>query len=346
MNRIIIIILLLLTIMANKGFSQRPFVTNQYVYDLYLMNPADAGSNRNCYLVEAFYQRQWFGTDNAPTTQLLSFQAPLPHNAGSGTYIFNDRNGYNTKMGFQQSISVDVILRKNRKGFTSLAFGLSAFIEQAALDMSEFSGGDPAVDPVISGGRESGTGFNLNTGFILKINQYKIGASATNILENNNPFFDGETEPSLPPYFHSFASTVFKYPNRELYIEPGVYYQLNSLNDKRFDMNLRLQMPTMSDDLSFWGLIAYRRSMDHTLGKDLGLALTAGIIYKSFNLGIEHQYGLTSAQTNYGSYMKVVLGYRFCSDKSKAAIPCSAAGLSGIGSGELQKPAKKGLFRK
>jgi type IX secretion system PorP/SprF family membrane protein len=310
------------------------------------MNPADAGSNRNCFLAEAFYQRQWYGTDDAPTTQLLSFQAPLPHAAGSGTYIFNDRNGYNTKMGFQQSISVDIILRKNRKGFTSLAFGLSALVEQAALDMSEFSSSDAAVDPAISGGVESGTGFNLNTGLILKINQYKIGASVTNILENNNPFYEGESEPSLPPYFHAFASSVFKYPNRELYIEPVFYYQINTLNDKRLEMNLRLQMPTLSNDLSFWGLIAYRRTMDHDYGKDLGMALTAGVLYKSFNFGIEHQYGLTSAQTNYGSYMKVVLGYRFCTDKSKAAIPCSAAGLSGIGSGELHKPARKGLFRK
>lgn len=345
MNKTLIILAIILGLTATKGFAQRTFVSNQYVYNFYLMNPADAGSNRNCYLIDGIYQKQWFGTDLAPTTQLLSFQAHMPKNTGSGTYIFNDRNGNNARMGFQQSLSVDVILRENRSGFTSLAFGLSGLVEQASVDMSRFTGGDGAIDPVGSGGIESGVGFNLNTGLILKINQYKIGGSATNILPNNNPFFDNEEEPELAPYFHSFVSSVYKLTDRELYLEPMVYYRFNAENDTRLDLNIKLQFPTLSEDLAFWGLVAYRRSMDHKIGKDLGLALTAGILYKGFNLGVEHQYGLTSAQTHYGSYMKLVVGYRICSDKSKAAIPCSAAGLSGIGAGELHRP-KKGLFKR
>lgn len=345
MNKTIILLLAIFLVPLSKGFAQRAFVSNQYVYDLFLMNPADAGSNRNCIKIGGIYQKQWFGTDLAPTTQLLSFQAPLPKNTGSGTYIYNDRNGNNSKMGFQQTFSVDVILRENRSGFTSLAFGLSGMVEQASVNMSNFTGGDGAIDPAIAGGKENGVGFNMNTGLILKINQYKIGGSVSNILPNNNPFFDNIEEPELKPYYHGFASSVYKLPQVDFFIEPMVYYRFNSENDTRLDLNLKLQIPTFSEDLSFWGLVAYRRNMDHKFGKDLGLALTAGVLYKGINLGIEHQYGLTSAQTHYGSYMKLVLGYRICSDKSKAAIPCSAAGLSGIGAGEIKRP-KRGLFKR
>lgn len=344
MNKTIILLLIIFVVPITKGLAQRDFISNQYIYDLYLMNPADAGSNRNCIRIGGIYQKQWFGTDLAPTTQLLSLQTPMAKNTGSGTHIYNDRNGNNTKMGFQQSFSVDVILRENRSGYTSLAFGLSGLIEQASVDMSNFTGGDGAIDPVVSGGKESGFGFNMNTGLILKINQYKIGGSITNILPNNNPFYDKVEEPELKPYYHGFASSVYKMPQLELYLEPIVYYRFNSENDSRLDLNLKLQIPTFSEDLSFWGLVAYRRDVDDKFGKDLGLALAAGVLYKGFNLGVEHQYGLTSAQTHYGSYMKLVFGYRICSDKRNAAIPCSAAGLSGIGSGEIKRP-KRGLFK-
>jgi hypothetical protein len=69
--------LLLFLCISYNATSQRSFITNQYNYDLFLMNPADAGSNRNCYVVGGVYQRQWFGTDMAPTTQLLSFSGSV-----------------------------------------------------------------------------------------------------------------------------------------------------------------------------------------------------------------------------------------------------------------------------
>lgn len=338
MNKIKLVVILFLALFSINSYSQQAFILNEYIYNLFFMNPADAGSNRNCYVLNGMYQKQWFGTDLAPTNQLLSFQAFLPKNLGSGTYIFNDENGNNQRIGLQQSISIDVVLAENRRNFSSIAFGLSASVEQASVNTSNLTGNTTILDPVITGGIHNGYGLNMNAGLIYKFNQYKIGASVTNLLPNNNPFFQNDEEAQIKPQFHNFASTVFKYPERELYIEPIVYYRLNQNKDSRLDLNLKLQVPTMSDDLSFWGLIAYRRSMDEAFGKDLGIAFTVGAIYKGFNLGIEHQYGLTGAQKYYGSYMKLVLGYKFCKDNKHKAIPCSAAGLTGIGAGELQRP--------
>ncbi len=331
------LLVLLLGLIPLSALSQRAFISNHYIYDMFLMNPADAGSNRKCYVLGGMYNQQWIGTDLAPTTQLLSFQAYMPKNTGSGTYIYNDRNGNNNRIGLQQSISVDVILRENRKGFTSIAFGLSALVEQASLRTSNFIGDGIDIDPVITGGNHNGVGFNMNAGLILKIDQYKIGASVTNLLPNNNPFFQNDEEAEIKPYTHAFASSVYKYPGRELYLEPIVYFRHYSNNDSRLDVNLKAQLPTMSEDFSFWGLIGYRRSMDQKAGKDLGIAATIGFLYKGINLGFEHEYGLTGAQSHYGSYMKLILGYKFCQSGKHKAIPCSAAGLSGIGSGELHR---------
>lgn len=311
-----------LFLISNSLSGQKYFITNQYVYDLFMINPADAGNNNNCITFNGFYQKQWFGVDLAPTTQLLSFQAPLVHNVGSGTYIFNDRNGNFNRMGLQQSFSVEVKLRENRYGNTSLHFGLSAFFEQSSIDYSGFSE-DAGIDPIITGNRESGMGFNANSGLMLQVNNYHIGVAASNIFSQNNPMYKSDWEPKTGPDIHAHAGTSWKVPDREIYVEPLFYYRQNSLENTRFDANLKLYMPTLDPNYAFWGILAYRRSMDEQLGRDLGLATTVGVDYKSFSFGIEHQLGLTAAQKQFGSAFIVVAGYRICAGNKKGAFPCS-----------------------
>ncbi|WP_234408597.1 type IX secretion system membrane protein PorP/SprF [Marinilabilia salmonicolor] len=136
-----LVLSLCLLIISLNALGQNYFITNQYAYDLFLVNPADAGNNSECITFNGFYQKQWFGVDLAPTTQLFAFQAPLMNNLGSGTYVFNDRNGNYNRMGLQQSFSVEIKLRENRNGFTSLHFGLSAIINHTSLDYGNFTDG-------------------------------------------------------------------------------------------------------------------------------------------------------------------------------------------------------------
>ncbi len=326
-------------------FGQKYFVTNQYVYDLFLMNPSAAGFNRNCVSINGFYQRQWFGTDLAPTTQLLALQLPAGKNVGSGTYLYNDRNGNNKKLSVMQAFSVEIKLRENRRGNTSLVFGLAALLEQASIDQSSFEGAI-GVDPVINGASESGFGYNANTGLMLRINQYHIGGSVTNILPQNNPMYDSEWEPKLSRDIHLHAGTSFKYPGRDIWFEPLVYYRQNSLEDSRLDINMKIDVPTFNEDFSLWGIVSYRRALDSEFGMSLGAATTIGMNYKGFNVGIEHQLGLTSAQSQFGSAFMLVAGYNFCAGKRTRSLPCSERDQ--MLSLELeQAPRKKpGLFRR
>lgn len=341
-NRIIYI--LFFYIFSFTTYGQRYFVSNQYVYDMFLMNPADAGSERECYILNGYFQKQWFGVDLAPTYQMLTFQAPLKSNVGSGTYLFNDRNGNNKKLGFQQSFSVEVKLRENRRGTTTLAFGLSAYLEQASVDQSAFTGG-AGTDPTINGGVESGMGFNANTGMILRINKFHLGASVTNILPQNNPMYENELEPSLPADIHLHTGYTFKVPDRDLFLEPLVYYRRNSLSNSRMDINVKATMPTPEPDFTIWGVLAYRRTMDYNFGKDLGMATTAGIIYKGFSIGLEYQHGLTSAQKHLGSSFLMVAGYRFCGSDRARRIPCRNRDIDTMMLDNNTPQRKKGFLR-
>lgn len=334
--------ILFLLLLSLSAFGQQYYVTNQYIYDLFLMNPADAGSNRQCMTLNGYFQKQWFGTDLAPTTQMVTFQAPLKSNVGSGTYLFNDRNGHNKKLGFQQSFSVSVILNKSRRNLTTLSFGLSAYLEQASVDQASFTGG-VGSDPVITGGVESGMGFNANTGMILHINNFHLGAAVSNILPQNNPMYDNEWEPKHPADFHLHTGIAFKIPDRELYLEPMVYYRRNSMANSRMDLNVKATLPTPDPDFTLWGLLAYRRTMDSQMGKDLGMATTVGAVYKSFSLGLEYQHGLTSAQKHYGSALMLVAGFRFCNGNKVHAIPCKDKDIDTLML-EPATPKKKGFL--
>lgn len=315
--------LVALLIYTPKGYSQKHYITNQYVYDLYLMNPAAAAFYKDCFIANAYVQKQWFGTDGSPSTQILSAQAALNENLGSGTYIYNDQNGNFKEMGLQQTFSYEVLVSENSrsKGFTKLRFGVSLDLERSSLSYNDLSAGSQ-LDPAIVGGNESGWGFNANTGVILLINRFHTGFSLTNLISQPNTMFESELEPKTPLDMHFYAGSTFKVSDIELFIEPMIYYRRNTNVESRMDVNVKLTMPTLDDNLSFWGLLAYRRTMDKDAGVDLASAVTMGAVYRRINLGLEYQFGLTSAQQNYGSYFQLILGYRFCRDRFKGAIEC------------------------
>jgi len=301
---------------------QKYYLTNQYVYDLFQMNPSAAAYQKNCITANGFYQKQWFGTELAPTTQILSIQMPVTGHLGSGTYLYNDRNGFHKEMGLNQAFSYEILLLKKRNKLMTLSFGLAFVLEQTSLDMSSFTEG-AVMDPIIIGTGESGFGFNASSGALLKYNEMHLGISFTNILPENNRMYRSAFEPARVMDMHIHAGGSFKVADRDLYLEPLFMFRKNSLTDSRMDVNLKAYLPTSNPDFATWGLLSYRHTMDHQFGKSLGMAVTAGFVYQQFSIGLEYQLGLTTAQIDYGSNYQLVLSYRICRDKSKGAIPCS-----------------------
>lgn len=308
---------------ASVSFAQNYFATNLYAYDLFMVNPAAAAIKSDCYAINGYYQKQWFGTDLSPTTQMLAFQKAFQSNLGMGTYVYNDRNGFYKQMGLQQSLAYSLTLSKNRRYETNLQFGMSLLVDQRSLDVSEL-GADGSFDPVINGdAQNSGFGLNANAGLMLTLNAWQFGVSFTNILPYSNSLYSKENEPDVPMDMNFTVGTSFKVADRNLYLEPLVYYRRNSYLDSRTDVNLKFLMPSVDPSFAWWGLLAYRRTMDHNWGNNLGAATTLGIIKNGFKVGLEYQLGLTSAQRYFGSAYQLVVGYRFCYDRSNDAIKCS-----------------------
>lgn len=317
-----VLLLMCFVTMVTVTKAQKYYITNQYLYDLYLMNPAGAGFYKGCYEFSGYYQKQWFGMDQAPTTQILSYQGPLTESLGLGTYFYNDRNGFYTEMGLQTSLSYEVMFTRKRKRTASMTFGISINAEQSAVDQTQLTDG-AVLDPALTGANESGWGFNANAGLLFKYNDYHAGFSVTNILPQNNPMYLSTNEPELTSDIHIHAGTTYKVADRDIYLEPLIMYRRNMLVDSKLDLSVKGFFPTPDPNFSLWGLVSYRRVMDHQFGKSLGLGTTAGVQINNFLVGLEYQLGLTSAQTDYGSAYQLICKYRICKDKSKRSIPCS-----------------------
>ncbi len=304
--------------------AQKYYITNLYMYDMFLLNPASAGTDENCYSFSAFYQNQWLGMEESPTTQILNFQAPVRHNLGMGSYIYNDRNGNMKEFGVHQAFSYEILLKKTRRTISTLSFGLAFSLEQSKIDESSLNDYPSAVlDPAISGGISSGWGFNTSTGFLYKYNDYQFGFSVTNMLNQNNPLYLSYEEPELPTDYNVFISSLYKISSIGIFVEPIVMYRQNSSDDKKLDLTMKGIFPTMDPEYALWGLVSYRRTMDHEYGKSLGLGTTVGVNYHRISFGVEWQLGLTGAQMDFGSAYQLILKYVICNNLKHRAIPCS-----------------------
>jgi type IX secretion system PorP/SprF family membrane protein len=85
-------ILLLLLLPLTLAGQLNP-VSNQYVLNPLIINPAYAG-NRGALNIAAFYRRQWVGISGSPETMTLAADAPfLDAKLGLGLIIANDKLG-------------------------------------------------------------------------------------------------------------------------------------------------------------------------------------------------------------------------------------------------------------
>jgi len=116
-------------------------VSNQYVLNPMIINPAYAGS-RGALNVAAFYRRQWVGISGSPETMTLSADAPfLDSKLGLGLTITNDKLGVTKQTQFQTTYAYKIGLENG-----NLSFGLGAGLITTNTAWSELVVIDPGDD--------------------------------------------------------------------------------------------------------------------------------------------------------------------------------------------------------
>ena len=119
--------LVLALFLSQMSFAQEGIaVYSDYLSDnYYLIHPSMAGA-ANCGKIRLTARQQWFGQDDAPALQTLSFNTSVGEQSGIGIIAFNDKNGYHSQTGAKLTYAHHILFSRGEYDLNQLSFGMSA----------------------------------------------------------------------------------------------------------------------------------------------------------------------------------------------------------------------------
>ncbi|MCD6333045.1 MAG: type IX secretion system membrane protein PorP/SprF [Bacteroidales bacterium] len=253
----------LLLLPGNKANGQVNPLTDQYLINPFLMNPAIAGTERYAPLVLNARQ-QWMGWDGAPASQNITYHTRLRskgifytprgfRNKGKNSFgriglgggFFNYAYGAVSHTGFHLDYSYQIFLGPGR-----LSFGVAPLFFQYRLNKSGFVLPDPTIiDPLIAKPSESLWFLDVDAGMHYYTDRFYLGFSAVQLLNSAVKFgqysFPKQTEVSLNP---DLATTTYLYSgyrftfSRNFAFEPSVYLKYNFRNGAGIHLNTLIRV--------------------------------------------------------------------------------------------------------
>lgn len=113
---------ILLAFFAISTIAQQEAMTTFYMYNVQSYNPAYAGS-RDMFSAVGIHRAQWTGVDGAPTTSIISANAPIIlHSLGAGINIMSDKIGPISSNSIDIDFSYQLKINENSR----LSFGAKA----------------------------------------------------------------------------------------------------------------------------------------------------------------------------------------------------------------------------
>jgi type IX secretion system PorP/SprF family membrane protein len=275
MKKIIKTLLFLLIPLSVSG--QLTPVTNQYILNPMVINPAYAGG-RGALNIAAFYRKQWVGVTGAPETMTFAIDAPLAdEKIGLGLIIVNDKIGVTKETQFSTNYAYKISL-----GEGTLSFGLGAGVITTNTAWSDLVVLDPGDEFYLIDSRLFVVP-NFSFGIYYSYRNYFAGFSIPKFLSYKFDFNKNKyglvNDPGLYNYMLTTGyvftiSPKFKFfPSTLLTYSPGekILYDINA-NFSFFDL--------------FWVGASYRnnRSVASILQFQLNKQLRVAYSY-DFDLG-------------------------------------------------------------
>ena len=245
-------------LLTQLSFSQEGIaVYSDYLSDnLYLIHPSMAGA-ANCAKLRLTARQQWFGQDDAPQLQTLSFNASVGPQSGIGVIAFNDVNGYNSQTGAKLTYAHHIRFSRSDYDLNQLSFGINAGFVQSRLDETKFY---PEFDPIVDGGmKQKDSYFNVDIGASYNYLDFFAHFTAMNVISNKRDIYTDIESDNLRKYLIT-VGYVFGF-QESLQWEPSVMFQaVDETKEKTIDINLKVYKEM--DFGRLWGGLSYRRSLD------------------------------------------------------------------------------------
>ena len=235
-----------------------PIYSDYLTDNYYLLYPSMAGV-ANCNKIRLTGRQQWFGQDDAPQLQTVSYNGRIGDTPSAiGAMAYSDKNGYHSQTGAYVTYAHHILFSRNMIDANMLSFGLSAGMIQYKLDETSF----PSGDPLIGGIEQSASDFNVDLGFSYHLFDFYAHVSAKNILKNDGVNFNeqGLSYNNLRTYLASIGY-VFGSINSEWSYEPSLLIaRRDATKETFFDANMKVYREMEFGEL--WAGLSYRRSLD------------------------------------------------------------------------------------
>lgn len=315
---LLLVLFIQLTSTAQEGI---PVYSDYLTDNYYLLHPSMAGA-ANCDKLRLTGRKQWFGQEDAPELQTVSFNSRVGERSGAGIILFNDKNGYHSQRGGKLTYAHHLRFSRGTLDLNQLSFGLSAAFVQSTLDGSDFTGFDPVIVPGII---QKDSYFNVDLGVSYHYMDFFTHFTIKNFLasQRRELYSEGFESDNLSKYLWS-AGAVFGNENNLLF-EPSLMFQYTSeTKEKAIDLNLKVYKELEFGKL--WGGLSYRRSFDgaqYVSGSGIEdqklqwITPIIGLNYDKFMFSYTYSHIMGDVKFDNGGFHQITLGMNiFCKDKA------------------------------
>jgi type IX secretion system PorP/SprF family membrane protein len=302
-------------------------VYSDYLSDnYYLIHPSMAGA-ANCAKLRLTARKQWFGQDDAPTLQTLSFNGRIGDSrSGAGIIVFNDKNGYHSQKGVKLTYAYHILFSRDEIDLNQLSFGMNVGVIQNQLDETAFE----AFDPIVVGDIQKDTYFNVDFGASYNYLNFYAHATVQGAVESRREIYTEFESDNLRKYLLS-AGYVFGNKKKLLW-KPSVLFQLfDKTKEKLVDFNLKAYKNM--DFGSLWAGLSYRRSFDGAQYYD-GSGISTqklqyitpilGVNYKNFMFAYTYSQVTGNVKFDNGAYHQITLGLNLFCKRERYDCDCPA----------------------
>lgn len=324
---------LLLVLLVTKQLSAQEVlpVYSDYLSDnYYLLHPSMAGA-ANCAKVRLTARQQWFGQEDAPALQTLSFNGRIGERSGAGIILMNDKNGYHSQTGLKATYAHHLMFSRDEVDLNQLSFGMSVGFAQSKLDETDFLIGNPAYDPRIDGTIvQKAMYFNIDVGASYNYLDFYVHATVKNALASERKLYS-DKEPVNLMRFVINAGYTFGDSERLLWEPSFMFQNVSQTKESLVDLNLKVYKNLEFGKL--WGALSYRRSLDGAQYVDGNSVSTqklqyltpiVGINFRQYMLAYTYSHLLGNVNFDTGGFHQITLGINLFCQPEKYHCNCPA----------------------
>jgi len=324
--------LIVFLLLAKQGFSQEVLpVYSDYLSDnYYLLHPSMAGA-ASCAKIRLTARQQWFGQEDAPALQTLSFNGRIGERSGAGIILMNDKNGYHSQKGMKFTYAHHLMFSRDDIDLNQLSFGMSVGFAQSLLDETDFLISNPSYDPNIDGTIvQKASYFNVDIGASYNYLDFYVHATVKNALASERKLYSDREPVNLKRVIINAGYTFGDSEN--LMWEPSMLFQyVSQTKESIVDLNLKVYKELEMGKL--WGGLSYRRSLDgaeyvegNSIAKQKLQYFTPvlGFNFKNYMLAYTYSHIMGNVKFDDGGFHQITLGVNLFCKPEKYHCNCPA----------------------